>query len=107
MNNIDVAISLGAKVLILGIASSGGKIPKSWFQVIDRAVTKGLSIINGLHDELKIKYKNKLSPNQWIWDVRIPQFITKIAAARASQLTNKRILCIGTDMACGKMTTGL
>jgi uncharacterized NAD-dependent epimerase/dehydratase family protein len=107
VNHIDVAISLGAKVLILGIASSGGKIPKSWFQVIDRAVTKGLSIINGLHDELKIKYKNKLSPNQWIWDVRIPQFTPKIAAARASQLTNKRILCIGTDMACGKMTTGL
>ena len=35
--DIDIAISKGAEVLILGIASSGGKIPKPWFSVIDRA----------------------------------------------------------------------
>ena len=107
VDNIDIAISNGAEVLILGIASSGGKIPESWFSVIDRAILKGLSIINGLHDELAIKYKNSLSKNQWIWDVRVPQFIPQIAAARASKTNNKRILCVGTDMACGKMTTSL
>ena len=107
VDHIDIAISNGAEVLILGIASSGGKIPESWFSVIDRAILKGLSIINGLHDELAIKYKNSLSKNQWIWDVRIPQFIPQIAAARAIKINNKRILCVGTDMACGKMTTSL
>jgi uncharacterized NAD-dependent epimerase/dehydratase family protein len=107
VDHIDIAISNGAEVLILGIASSGGKIPESWFFVIDRAILKGLSIINGLHDELAIKYKNSLSSNQWIWDVRIPQFIPQIAAARALKTNNKRILCVGTDMACGKMTTSL
>jgi uncharacterized NAD-dependent epimerase/dehydratase family protein len=66
-----------------------------------------LSIINGLHDELAIKHKDSLKKNQWIWDVRIPQFIPKIAAARALKTNNKRILCVGTDMACGKMTTSL
>ena len=107
VDHIDIAISSGAEVLILGIASSGGKIPESWFSVIDRAILKGLSIINGLHDELAIKYKNSLSKNQWIWDVRIPQFTPQIAAARALKTNNKRILCVGTDMACGKMTTSL
>ena len=107
VKDIDIAISNGAEVLILGIASSGGKIPESWFSVIDRAILKGLSIINGLHDELAIKYKNSLSKNQWIWDVRIPQFTPQIAAARALKTNNKRILCVGTDMACGKMTTSL
>jgi uncharacterized NAD-dependent epimerase/dehydratase family protein len=107
VNNIDIAISKGAEVLILGIASSGGKIPQKWFSVIDRAIIKGLSIINGLHDELAIKHKDSLKKNQWIWDVRIPQFIPKIAAARALKTNNKRILCVGTDMACGKMTTSL
>lgn len=107
VNNIDIAISKGAEVLILGIASSGGKIPQKWFSVIDRAIIKGLSIINGLHDELAIKHKDLLKKNQWIWDVRIPQFIPKIAAARALKTNNKRILCVGTDMACGKMTTSL
>ena len=107
VKDIDIAISNGAEVLILGIASSGGKIPESWFSVIEKAILKGLSIINGLHDELAIKYKNSLSKNQWIWDVRVPQFIPQIAAARALKTNNKRILCVGTDMACGKMTTSL
>jgi len=107
VKNIDQAIENGAEVLILGIASSGGKIPKSWFPVIKKAIHKGLSIINGLHDELSKKYTNMLKTNQWIWDVRIPQFVPQIAAARASVLNNKRILCVGTDMACGKMTTSL
>ncbi|KRO86697.1 MAG: DUF1611 domain-containing protein [Bacteroidetes bacterium] len=107
VKDIDAAIFNGAEVLILGIASSGGKIPKSWLPVIDTAILKGLSIINGLHDELAIKYKNSLSSNQWIWDVRIPQFTPNIAAARALKTNNKRILCVGTDMACGKMTTSL
>ena len=99
VNDIDIAISKGAEVLILGIASSGGKIPKPWFSVIDRAIIKGLSIINGLHDQLAIKYKDSLKKNQWIWDVRVPQFIPKIAAGRALKIKNKRILCVGTDMA--------
>ena len=107
VKDIDNAISNGTEVLVLGIASSGGKIPKSWFSVIDIAILKGLSIINGLHDELGIKYKNSLSSDQWIWDVRIPQFVPQIAAARALKTNNKRILCVGTDMACGKMTTSL
>ena len=107
VKDIDTAISNGAEVLLLGIASSGGKIPESWLPIIDRAIYKGLSIINGLHDELEMKFKDSLSINQWIWDVRIPQFKPRIAAARALKTNNKRILCVGTDMACGKMTTGL
>jgi len=105
--DLDGAIDKGAEVLLLGIANSGGKIPDSWFSIIDDAILKGLSIINGLHDELALKYKNSLSVNQWIWDVRIPQFTPQIATGKAIKINNKRILCIGTDMASGKMTTSL
>ena len=45
--------------------------------------------------------------NQWIWDTRIPQFISKIGSGETLKLNNKRVLMIGTDMAAGKMTTGL
>ena len=48
VSNIDVAIENGAEVLLLGIANSGGQIPKSWFPIINLAVERGLSIINGL-----------------------------------------------------------
>ena len=107
VGNLDAAINNGAEVLLLGIANSGGKIPESWFPIIDCALIKGLSIINGLHDQLAVKYKKSLKSDQWIWDLRIPQFIPQIATGKALKINNKRILCIGTDMASGKMTTSL
>ena len=107
VENLDAAISYGAEVLLLGIANSGGIIPEPWFSVIDNAIVKGLSIINGLHDELANKYKSSLKNNQWIWDVRVPQFVPKIATGKSLKINNKRILCVGTDMASGKMTTSL
>ena len=103
------AIIKGAEVLVLGIAPSGGKIPESWNPVIEEALDNEMSIVNGLHDVLNERWshliKNPLK--QWIWDVRIPLFTPEIATGKASQLQNKRVLFIGTDMAVGKMTAGL
>ena len=105
---LDQVIDQGAEVLLLGIAPSGGKIPDAWFPLITAALKSGLSIINGLHDSLGEQFAPYIqTSNQWIWDVRIPQFVPKIASGRAMKLTNKRFLMIGTDMACGKMTAGL
>ena len=105
---LDQVIDQGAEVLLLGIAPSGGKIPEAWFPLIKEALKRGLSIINGLHDSLKEQLAPHIqSSNQWIWDVRNPQFVPEIASGRAVKLTNKRLLMIGTDMACGKMTAGL
>ena len=44
---IDVALALGAEVIVLGIAPPGGLIPQEWFPVMDEAVAKGLSLVNG------------------------------------------------------------
>lgn len=105
---LDQVIDQGAEVLLLGIAPSGGKIPDTWLPLIEDALGRGLSIINGLHDTLAHRFAQHIQdPTQWIWDVRVPQFTPEIASGRAAQLTNKRLLMIGTDMACGKMTTGL
>lgn len=105
---LDQVIDQGAEVLILGIAPSGGKIPDTWHSVIQDALNSGLSIINGLHDSLGPSFSDHIqNPTQWIWDVRVPQFTPNIASGRAAKLTNKRLLMIGTDMACGKMTAGL
>ena len=105
---LDEVIDQGAEVLILGIAPSGGKIPNSWLPVIKESLSLGLSIINGLHESIAYRFTEQIkNSNQWIWDVRVPQFTPQIASGRAVHLTNKRLLMIGTDMACGKMTAGL
>lgn len=102
------AIGLGAKVLVLGTAPSGGRLPADWVSVLDQAVASGLSLVNGMHDQLQPRYADRLKPGQWVWDLRVPQGeAPPIGMARAAGLGNIRVLMVGTDMAIGKMTAGL
>jgi len=108
VSSIQEAIALGAEVLVLGTAPSGGRFPKEWNNVVSVALSSGLSVVNGLHDRLNDIYGKNLKKDQWIWDVRTPVGgLPPIANARAATLRNKRVLMVGTDMAVGKMTAGL
>jgi uncharacterized NAD-dependent epimerase/dehydratase family protein len=107
---IEEGIALGAEVLVLGIAPSGGKFPDTWDTPIETALKNGLSLINGLHDNLNARFGHlldKKNTTQLIWDVRRPKPSYPIARARAAKHENKRVLLVGTDMAVGKMTTGI
>lgn len=107
VSNIDESIDKGANVLVIGISPSGGRIPEEWLVTIEYAISKGMSIVNGLHDLLHPRFGHLLKPNQWIWDVRVPQTVPAVATAQAMKINNIRVLFIGTDMAAGKMTAGL
>lgn len=105
---LDEAIERGATVLVLGTATSGGRIPEEWMSVLQHAVASGLSIVNGMHDSLETALGQQLQPDQFIWDIRTPQGeLPPIAMARAATLDNTRVLMVGTDMAVGKMSAGL
>ena len=110
VSSIQEAHQMGAEVLVLGIAPSGGKYPEAWDAPISQGLEMGMSLINGLHDRLNDRYGHLLdstNKEQYIWDVRIPMADPPIATARAADLKNKRVLLVGTDMAIGKMTAGL
>ena len=93
---------MGANIMLLGVLTSGGIRPISWDSVIKESIEMGMSIINGLHDQVNPEFSKYIINNQqWIWDTRVPQFIPKIGSSKASQLSNKRVLMIGTDMAAG------
>ncbi len=105
---LDEAVSMGAKVLVLGTAPSGGRMPADWITMLSTAIDAGLSIVNGMHDRLNDMFGDQLRPGQWIWDIRTPVGdMPDIATARAAALGNIKVLMIGTDMAVGKMTAGL
>lgn len=106
VGTVKEAISKGSEVMVLGIAPSGGKFPDSWDEPVSFALKNGLSLINGLHDDLNARFHHLLNGNR-IWDVRKPKPSYPIATGKAANLNNKRILMIGTDMASGKMTAGL
>lgn len=104
---IEEAAELGAQVLVLGTAPSGGRVPEAWYPPLQSALESGMNLVNGLHDPLNDRFGHMLRDGQWIWDVRQPSFTPEIAQARAAALNNRRVLMIGTDMAIGKMTAGL
>ena len=106
---IAEAKALGAEVLLLGTAPSGGRVPADWYAPMEQALAGGMSLVNGLHDPLSELLADKIidPQSQFIWDTRKPSFTPEIATARAASLNNLRVLMIGTDMAIGKMTAGL
>lgn len=108
--SIDSARESGATVLVLGTAPSGGRFPDEWSAPVASALASGMSVVNGLHDNLYDKFKDQIvvDDRQWIWDVRQPSSIAPpIASAKAAESSNARVLLVGTDMAIGKMSTGL
>jgi uncharacterized NAD-dependent epimerase/dehydratase family protein len=73
---------------------------------VEQALAAGMCVVNGLHERLSERYPN-LKAGQWIWDIREEPEGLGIAWARASELANRRLLLVGSDMAVGKMTAGL
>lgn len=106
VGTVAEAIERGAQVFVLGIAPGGGSIPPEWFGSIDEAVAAGLDIVNGLHDRLGPRYP-RLAPGQFVWDIRVEPANLTVGTGAARQLSNRRVLMVGTDMAVGKMTAGL
>lgn len=110
VTSVEEAYNKGADILVLGLAPSGGKLPNSWSTAIEKALKLGMSLVNGLHDQLYERFGHLLDPEKTdhlIWDVRKPETTYPIGRARARKLDNKRVLMVGTDMAVGKMTAGL
>ena len=102
------AHALGAQVLVLGTAPSGGRLPADWVSVLEQTIAGGMSLVNGMHDRLQPMFSDRLCAGQWVWDLRVPQGdAPSIGMARAASLGNTRVLMVGTDMAIGKMTAGL
>ncbi len=109
VDSIEAARAMGAEVLVLGTAPSGGFAPQSWYPHMQQALQLGMSLVNGMHTLLADELGETISDpqSQFIWDTRKPGFTPQIARARAAALDNLRVLMVGTDMAIGKMTAGL
>jgi len=106
VGSVVEAVALGAKILALGTAPPGGKLPDAWRGAISAAVDAGMSVFNGLHERLAPQFPN-LKAGQVVWDIRQEPEGLDTGTGAARFCTNRRILMVGTDMAVGKMTAGL
>lgn len=103
------ALALGANTLIPAIAPAGGVLPDDWRAEVVTALQSGMSLVNGLHERMAEApdFRAALVPDAWVWDVRREPESLVNGAGRARELSCKRVLTVGTDMAIGKMTASL
>ena len=102
------AYAKGARGLVIGVANSGGVIPKAWIPALLNALEGGLDIISGMHTRLAdvpaLKATATVRGRRLI-DVRQPPSGIPIATGR--KRSGKRLLTVGTDCALGKKYTAL
>src|SRR5579862_7686673 len=95
--------------LVPAIAPPGGALPVEWWADVKEALGAGLSLVNGLHRPLAQDpdLAPLLRPDRWIWDIRQEPPDLENGTGRAADVSCRRVLFVGTDMACGKMTAAI
>jgi len=99
-------------VLIIGVATVGGMLPKHFRPIIKEAIRNKIDIISGLHEWLEQDHELASLARRHkvrITDIRKEPPLDKMHHYRnlASKMKAVRIPILGTDAASGKRTTGI
>ena len=102
------AASLGAKSMVIGVASSGGAIKDDWVPSLLTALEAGLDLISGMHSRLSgilelVEAAGQLGRR--LIDIRVPP--SNLPVGTGLKRSGKRLLTVGTDCALGKKYTAL
>ena len=111
--SIDEAIACSAskpQYCVVGIATHGGRVTPDLRTLILEAATKGLSIVNGLHDAVSDDPEIAAAAAQQgveLIDLRKPKPKSELHfwEGEVNQVRAKRMAVLGTDCAIGKRTT--
>jgi len=102
------AYELGARGLVIGVASVGGNLSESWTGALIEALEAGLDIISGMHTRLsavpQLEAAVRRTGRRFI-EVRQPPAGLPVGTGR--KRSGKRLLTVGTDCALGKKYTAL
>jgi D-glutamate N-acetyltransferase len=104
------AASLGAEVLAIGVAPSGGKLPPEWRRALLEALELGLHVEAGLHDELGADPALRQAAartGRELRDLRVAPGALSTPTGEGSQLPVRIVHAVGSDCAIGKMTAVL
>lgn len=105
----EQAVQAGARTLLVGVAPVGGGLPPHWVADLERAVTAGLDLANGLHTrlgEIDTLADAAARHGRRIHDLRYPGG-QSFRVGSGQPRTGHRLLTVGTDCAVGKMFTAL
>uniref|UniRef100_A0A7C1G9H4 DUF1611 domain-containing protein n=1 Tax=Thermofilum adornatum TaxID=1365176 RepID=A0A7C1G9H4_9CREN len=94
------------RFLIIGVATSGGKLPENYRAIVKEALKKGLSIVSGLHEFLSDDPELMRLAREHgaeIIDVRKIYYNKRVFyTGRIREVKALKVVVIGTDSAIGK-----
>jgi uncharacterized NAD-dependent epimerase/dehydratase family protein len=102
------AHELGARSLVIGVASVGGSLSEHWIGALVEALEAGLDIVSGMHTRLAalpVLEAAVLRTGRRFIEVRQPPADLPVGTGR--KRSGKRLLTVGTDCALGKKYTAL
>ena len=105
---IDLAVTFGAKSLVIGVATVGGTIKESWLSIFAHALEMGMDVVNGLHTDLcQFPELVEAQARGGGKIINIRQSPALLPIGHGAKRMGKRLLTVGTDCAVGKKYTAL
>src|SRR5438874_2387990 len=104
---VDDAIARGADVLLVGTAAAGGRIPDAYRPLLSRALERGITVWNGLHERVLSDVRLAAAAkrgNASVRELREPPKELPIGGHRRPRVGATVVLTVGSDAAVGKMT---
>jgi uncharacterized NAD-dependent epimerase/dehydratase family protein len=110
VGTVEDALPLGATTALVGVATSGGRFPPAWRELLKQSIRLGLDIENGLHEfitddaelsELASEYGVELR------DLRKPPPGLNVPTGANLTHGSRVVLTVGSDCAIGKMSVSL
>jgi uncharacterized NAD-dependent epimerase/dehydratase family protein len=110
VGTIEEALPLGVTTALVGVATSGGRFPEAWRELLRDAIRAGLDIENGLHEFITddVELSNlALEHGAELRDLRKPPPDLNLPTGANLTHGSQVVLTIGSDCAIGKMSVAL
>jgi D-glutamate N-acetyltransferase len=104
------AMHRGARVVLIGTAAPGGRIPDAFRPALDEALRSGLEVWNGLHERVLDDPALKaaaIAGGGRVRELREPPRDLPVGGHRVRRAGTHVVLTVGSDAAVGKMTVAL
>jgi uncharacterized NAD-dependent epimerase/dehydratase family protein len=110
VGTVEEALPLGATTALVGVATSGGRFPPAWRELLKQSISAGLDIENGLHEFITDDVElSRLAAEHGVElrDLRKPPPGLNVPTGANLTHGSHVVLTVGSDCAIGKMSVSL
>ncbi|HKP18707.1 MAG TPA: DUF1611 domain-containing protein [Gaiellaceae bacterium] len=107
---VEEGVTFEPTTALVGVATSGGRFPPAWRELLKSAIAAGLDLENGLHEYVSDDPELAALAEQRgveLRDLRKPPPGLNVPTGENLEVPAKIVLTVGSDCAIGKMTVAL